>query len=90
MTTVTPATDLTVGFLLHTWDLTAFKANCATATTNCVPATYASYEGLGLAVHFADAGSSRETTNNWGACMPNKNCYFVNPTGTDFVVDATL
>ena len=89
MTSVNVDGDATVSFLLHTFDLTDFKADCATATDNCDPTDYADYDGLALAVLFTNNADTAITTN-WGACMPNGDCYYVDPTTADEYAMHTL
>jgi hypothetical protein len=66
---------------LASLELTAFKADCATATTNCTPASYTTFDGYALYGMLSDA---KAQTDLFGACFADKTCFGVNPSGDNY------
>lgn len=56
---------------LFTEDLTTFRANCATATTNCVPATYtaALFSGAAIGVNWTSTKATADEATINGVCF---------------------
>jgi len=69
------ASTVTTKVGIFTDDLTAFRADCALATTNCVTATYAStaFNGLAVGINWTSSVAAEATIN--GLCFTtSKKC----------------
>lgn len=69
------ASTVTTKVGIFTDDLTAFRADCALATTNCVPATYAStaFNGIAVGINWTSSIAAEATIN--GLCFTtSKKC----------------
>lgn len=65
-------------------DLTAFKADCTTATA-CTATDYATFDGYALYGMLSDA---KAQTDKFGACFADKSCFVVDPSGTSYAYDS--